>query len=481
MGLFGNSRVKGNARTGRGRRRAPGFARFFTRQMLLFVGLAFLIVVVDFMLYALIAYRESEANFNDGTPITVTRTVDGALAQQDGAYRLEDAGMEALAQQSAWSMLIDGSGVVVWSQNLPADVPLSYAPNDIAMAAHYAAIVDYPAFFWDRDDGLLVTGFPKDEFWTMNFTYPASTIRNAPLYVLLIFAVDVAILFLLYAVSKRRTQNAVAPIAEALDALSEGRSAEVRLKGDLDEIGERLTEVSGIIEQKDAARANWIRGVSHDIRTPLSMMLGYADTLAADERMPEDARAEAALIRAQGLKIKDLVTDLNTASQLDYDMQPLNLERVHVPRLLRAVVAGHVNAGLGELHPIELDVAEAAGEAVVLGDERLLTRAVENAIANARLHNERGCTVRVSLSQREGRAEVRVADDGAGATREELAALEARLARARTSRSAAGSYGEEHGLGLVLVDRIARAHGGALALESEPGRGFAVKINLPLA
>ncbi|MSA93708.1 sensor histidine kinase, partial [Gordonibacter urolithinfaciens] len=51
----------------------------------------------------------------------------------------------------------------------------------------------------------------------------------------------------------------------------------------------------------------------------------------------------------------------------------------------------------------------------------------------------------------------------------------------RTARSAAGSYGEEHGLGLVLVDRIARAHGGSIALESEPGRGFVVEVLLPLA
>ena len=80
-----------------------------------------------------------------------------------------------------------------------------------------------------------------------------------------------------------------------------------------------------------------------------------------------------------------------------------------------------------------------------------------------------------------GFAAIRVADDGAGASPEELAALEARLARARTSRSAAGSYGEEHGLGLVLVDRIARAHGGSLVLKGEPGRGFAVEVLLPLA
>ena len=324
-------------------------------------------------------------------------------------------------------------------------------------------------------------GFPKGEYWHESLTYPASTIANLPLYVLLVFAVDLGILFVLYAVARRRTQSAVGPIVDALDALSEGRAAELNLKGDLREIGQRITETSGIIEQKDAARANWIRGVSHDIRTPLSMILGYADAIAADEGASDDVRADAQVIRAQGLKIKDLVTDLNTASKLDYDMQPLDLERVHLPRLLRSVVAEHVNSGLDELHPLELDLDENALDAVVLADERLIGRAVENAIANARLHNERGCWVQVTLAVRGERALVRVADDGAGTSAEELAELKARLARARTARSAAGSYGEEHGLGLVLVDRIVRAHGGSISIESEPGRGFSVELSLPLA
>ena len=441
-------------------RRPAGFARFFTKQLLLFVALALLIVVIDFFLYAVIAYRESNSNFNDGTPASTTRAVDQALEQDaDGSWTLGENGLEALSQQDAWALVIGTDGAVAWSQDKPEDVPDRFSVNDVAMAAHYAAVADYPAFFWDRDDGLLVVGFPKNEFWTMTLTYPASTVRNFPLYVLLIFAVDLGILYTIYAVSRRRTQNAVAPIAEALDALSDGRAAELHLKGDLRDIGDQITETSAVIEQKDAARASWIRGISHDIRTPLSMILGYADALVQDEGAAEEARASARVIRAQGLKIKDLVT----ASQLDYDMQPMRLERVHAARLLRTVAAAHANSGLDEAHPIELDIAEDALNAVVLGDERLLTRAVENAISNARLHNEQGCTISVELALRDGAyCTIRVSDDGAGI-------------------AAAGSFNRDHGLGLVLVDRIARAHEGSLSLDGAPGEGFSVTLALPLA
>ena len=402
-------------------RRPAGFARFFTKQLLLFVALALLIVVIDFFLYAVIAYRESNSNFNDGTPASTTRAVDQALEQDaDGSWTLGENGLEALGQQDAWALVIGTDGAVAWSQDKPEDVPDRFSVNDVAMAAHYAAVADYPAFFWDRDDGLLVVGFPKNEFWTMTLTYPASTVRNFPLYVLLIFAVDLGILYTIYAVSRRRTQNAVAPIAEALDALSDGRAAELHLKGDLRDIGDQITETSAVIEQKDAARASWIRGISHDIRTPLSMILGYADALAQDEGAAEEARAQSArVIRAQGLKIKDLVTDLNTASQLDYDMQPMRLERVHMRRACCAPWRPRMRtAGWTKRIRSSPDIAEDALNAVVLGDERLLTRAVANAISNARLHDEQGCTISVELALRDNAyCTIRVSDDGAGIRR----------------------------------------------------------------
>lgn len=487
----------GRSATGKPRRRrhkVPGLPRFFTKQLLAFLLLAFVVIVVDFILYAFITYRESMQSLNDGTPAVIVRAVDAGLSLQDGTYVLSAEASTTLAEQSAWAQLVDSSGMVVWSQNLPPDVPLSYTTNDAAMAAHYAAIADYPAFFWDRGQELLIVGFPRETYWHMAVTFPAQTAAYLPLYALILFTVDITIFFAVYLVSRRRTQRAVAPILDALDDLSEGRPAILRLRGDLSEIGKQITETSMLIEQKDAARVNWIRGVSHDIRTPLSMILGFADGIAQDEDASSRTRANASVIRSQGLKIRDLVTDLNTASRLDYDMQPLDLGRVHLARLLRGIVAEHVNSGLDQDHPLELSVSDAVADAVVLGDERLLTRAVENVIANARVHNESGCSTAIELDGGRGEtgartAVIRIADDGKGVAPTTLADLEARLARARTAQTAAGcavgssegGHGAEHGLGLVLVDRITRAHHGHLSLSSVPEQGFAVRIELPLA
>ena len=296
----------------------------------------------------------------------------------------------------------------------------------------------------------------------------------------------------LAAMRYERELRRMARFLEQREPLGNARmTAEVRTRGVLTLARGVNAELDALQDERIAAqtaRQSFQAGLtclSHDIRTPLSMILGYADALAQDPAAPDEARENARIIRTQGLKIKDLITDLNTASQLDYDMQPLHLERVLLPRLLRTVMAAHANSGLDELHPMELDIAEDALDTMVLGDGRLLTRAVENAIANARLHNEQGCTIRVTLraEQRpEGRyGTVCVSDDGEGISPADLAALEARLARARTAKSAAGSFDKEHGLGLVLIDRIARAHGGFTSLYGSPSSGFTIEIALPLA
>ena len=473
-----------------------GLPRFFTKQLLAFMLLAFAIMVIDFFLYTFIALYESNESYSNGTPITTVRAVDSGLSEQEGVYELSPKAAETLEERQAWAFLLNEEGAAVWEYKIPAEVARTYTTTAIALAAHYGNIENYPVFFWDRPEGLLAVGFPKGSFWHMAVTLPESSVRNLPSYILLIFAVDLGILFLAYFVSRRRTQRNVAPIVDSLDNISKGRPAALALKGDLREIGEKITDTSAIIDRKDTARINWIRGVSHDIRTPLSMILGYADAIAQSKESPDQARNQAHVIRTQGFKIKDLVDDLNAASQLDYDMQPLNLERIHVPRLVRNIVAAHANSGLGDAYPIELSVASNATEAQALADERLLTRALENVLTNARLHNEEGCAIRVDISLDQAplnkhaapplpdrrRATITITDDGKGISASDLNALELRISRARQETSSTETLPHtEHGLGLVLVDRIMRAHGGSLSIEQTPPSGLMLHLQLPLA
>ena len=528
----------------RGSRGAGALARFFTKQVLWFIFLVFALLIIDVFLYILIAVHEMDRNYLYGTPATVTRTVSEQLALTGGAYVLGDDAAAQLDGQGAWAQLIDAGGAVVWSHGVPqasaeaaeepaADAaagsdaaatdatdasgdaaaqdpgssaetpavaaaseassitddegapPASYTLNDIALIAHYHTVKGQPAFIWERPDGLLLVAFPAGTYETMTITWPRETWTSLPTYIGGIIVADLLILFAAYVVYRRRTQRAVEPINDALGALSRGGRAQLDLKGDLAPIADQINETSDILEHKDRAREQWIRGVSHDIRTPLSLIIAKAEGIAADEGAVDATRSEARAIRTQGLNIKDLVADLNAASQLSFSERPLDLERVHLAKLLRSIAASYLNSGLDAAHPLDFELDDACSDAVVLGDERMLTRLVENLLANARLHNPDGCAIAMTLVPRavDGVrcAELRVSDDGAGIGPAALAALEERLSRARQAPDDAVPDDAGHGLGLVLVDRIARAHGGSFDVAGSPGAGFSACAVLPLA
>ena len=110
--------------------------------------------------------------------------------------------------------------------------------------------------------------------------------------------------------------------------LSRGSYQPLDERGELAEINAGLNRAGDYLMQKDNTRAEWIRGVSHDIRTPLSMVLGYASELEDDDTLPTDARQQAGMIRRQGERLRSLVEDLNLTTKLEYALQPIRRETV---------------------------------------------------------------------------------------------------------------------------------------------------------
>ena len=466
-------------------RKPVNFASYLTKQVLLFAMVAFIILIVDFVLYACIAFYEAQCEDNIYWPNTVARYVGDALEQApDGTWDANGtctSDLESLDEDS-WAMLLDGEGNIVWQWRLPEELDHVYSRDDVMAMAHFNAVDEYPTWMWMRDDGYtLFLGAPKNSYVFYTLQIRDDRIMVYPLYIAGVLLLDALILFAMYAVVKRRAQRSVKPVTDALEKLSKGQAAEVTLGGDLAEIGNRLTDVSRVLERKDSARALWIRGVSHDIRTPLSLVVGQADAISQRADAPDDIRDAASAIREQGMKIAALVSDLNTAAQLDYDAKPVLTERVAIARVVREVCAHHINEGFDEAFPLQCDIDEAVAAAQVIGDDRLLTRAAENLLANARAHNPQGCAITVSVAlYDEAHVALRVADTGHGTTPEELAAIRNRIERARSTGTVAAAYGEEHGLGLVLVDRIARAHNGTINF-SGSADGFTATLELPLA
>ena len=198
------------------------------------------------------------------------------------------------------------------------------------------------------------------------------------------------------------------------------------------------------------------------------MILGYAGELQDDPALPPPEQEQAAVICRQGVRLRDLVSDLNLVSRLEYDMQPLECQWLRPAKLVRRAVTDFMNA-MPE-NPCGIELEEVDESIRLQGDERLLLRALTNLLQNSVLHNPQGCAIRVSV-RRDGADAclLSVRDDGVGADPQKLASvLNAPYAPKRA-----------HGLGLFLVRRITETHGGQFTARTAPGEGFSGEMRLP--
>lgn len=230
------------------------------------------------------------------------------------------------------------------------------------------------------------------------------------------------------------------------------------LAGALNRTSDRLARQRRQLERRDEARTEWISGVSHDIRTPLSLVMGYADMIESQPETEPEVRKKAALIRKQSLRIRDLIEDLNLASKLEYNMQPLRLNPISLAAILRRVAADLLNTiERPQDYPFSIEISQEFEEYTMEGDEQLLFRAFRNILGNSVRHNEGGCSLDINASLEHNGPVIRFYDSGIGIPREVCRYLNEGLK----------PEGDVHIMGLHIVKQITEAHGGKLTVKSE--------------
>jgi len=235
------------------------------------------------------------------------------------------------------------------------------------------------------------------------------------------------------------------------------------------------TELTRLMEM----RRDFVANVSHELKTPLAAIRGYAETLR-DGALGEPATASrfTERILRQCRRLQALLDDLLTLSRLE------SLERTppHEPVDLDAIVRRAVDlmSSAAEEKQVRLALAE-PGPPVPFpplpGDAEGLERLVVNLLDNAIKYNQPGGEVVVRLAQQDGEALLEVSDTGIGIPPEALPRIFERFYRVDKGRSR-----EEGGtgLGLAIVKHVAQAHGGQIEVESRLGQGSTFRVHLPI-
>ncbi|MFF7447714.1 MULTISPECIES: ATP-binding protein [unclassified Streptomyces] len=227
-----------------------------------------------------------------------------------------------------------------------------------------------------------------------------------------------------------------------------------------------LDHVHGALQarqQSETRVRQFVADASHELRTPLSSIRGYAElTRRGREQIGPDTRHALGRIESEAGRMTLLVEDLLLLARLDAG-RPLQFEQTDLIPLVVDTVSDSRAAGMG--HNWRLDLPDEP--ALVSADAARVQQVLVNLLGNARKHTAPGTTITARVQRRGPWMCVDVEDNGQGIPADLLPHVFERFARGDTSRSrASGSTG----LGLAIVQAVATAHGGAVTVDSVPGR-----------
>lgn len=450
------------------------FARLIRRYVLAAVGIVLLLLFSGVALLGWLGWQEGRRL--PQREYASSEIADAMVETADGLALGSAHTPQEWMDGYAWAMVLDDAGAVRWSYALPEELDHTYTPGEIARFARWY-LADYPVFCWEEPYGLFVIGLPRGSLWRYSmYSSPELVLNMAG--ILPAAALGLLLLGLAFCLwLSWRGAKRLETVANGLDALAQGQSVQLPTDGFAGELAEKLNQTgtqlqakNEMLARRDNARTQWIAGVSHDVRTPLALIMGWAEQMEQEAEMSAASRQKAAGIRTQCEKLRTLIADLNLTSKLEYGAQPLRRKSLRAGPLFRALVAQFCENAPEKQCEIALEQSEQSEQAVLCADRALLERLLENLLNNSIRHNPAPVSITVRTETAGDCFYLTVADDGCGYPPAVLAAMNA----------PEPCENAPHILGLHVVEQIAIAHGGKAEFAQNIPQGAKTVISLPI-
>jgi two-component system, OmpR family, sensor kinase len=291
----------------------------------------------------------------------------------------------------------------------------------------------------------------------------------------IVAAVSAGVLILATVIAFLTAGRVLAPLRGLRDAARTITGTDLTERIDVegnDEIAELGRTFNAMLDRLDHAftsQREFIRDAGHELRTPITVIRGHLELLAAGQEDPAERAETIALVTDELDRMSRFVADLMLLARAE---RPdfLEYETVDVGELTRELLAKAQSLAARDWQ------LETNGRGLIVADRQRLTQAVMNLADNAARHTGEGDSIVLGSSVNAREARLWVRDSGPGIDPDERDAIFRRLSRGRRAR---GSY-EGTGLGLAIVRAIAEAHGGRVELRSEPGAGAEFDVVVPV-
>jgi two-component system, OmpR family, sensor histidine kinase BaeS len=241
---------------------------------------------------------------------------------------------------------------------------------------------------------------------------------------------------------------------------------------ELQDLGHALDALRQTLRRQENARKESAADLAHELRTPVSTLLGRIEALQDGVLPPNNHNLET--MRTDTLRLKRLADDIDQLAEAD--KAAFFVEHIRVD--LAAIVRAQTDAATLAFQAAGISLSADLGPAPVMGDPDRLAQICANLLTNARSYTPAGGSVAVCVQAARAEAVLTVADTGIGIAPDDLPRIFERFWRADRSRSRATGGA---GIGLAIVRALVRAQGGSIHARSDLGRGTTITIRMPLA
>jgi len=288
-----------------------------------------------------------------------------------------------------------------------------------------------------------------------------------------------AVIALLLGVLLSRTlTRPIRELTDAAHAISQGELSQqvsVRSKDELGELAQAFNKMSNELSRSVNARKQMTADIAHELRTPLSLILGHAE--AVHDGILPPTRENFEIIREEAERLEHLVNDLRTLSLADAGELTIAPQIIEPQKLLLEVASLYQYQSQSKNISLDLDIA--APLSTIEVDPGRMAQVLTNIMDNALRHTPNGGRISLSATESGNQIEFAVQDSGPGIKAEDVDRIFERFYRTDSSRQRDGAEPGGSGLGLPIAKSIVQVHGRQLSAESEAGKGLRIIISLP--
>lgn len=418
-------------------------------------------------------------------PQNFTDSFTAWTTYENGELSIEEIGLKRLDEYGLWIQFIDESGQEIFAYNKPSTYPTEYSASELISFKTSDYEHGYTVFLNSLDDSeetcSYIIGFPYDIGKYMLHYNGDRVARLSPVArVIILSALGVLVISVLtygFWLSRKlsRITNSIRNIPlRSYEPLKEkGMFSEIY--GALNQTDREICHADQVNEETERTRREWIANITHDLKTPMSPIKGYAEMLADSSDKDKQTIQEYGTIILKNIShTEHLINDLKLTYQLDSGSIPYNPQKVRITRCVKEWVIDIINDPT--LSNRDIVFESSVPELSVNIDLNLFRRAVTNLILNALTHNPAETKISVTLgADKNDGILLSIRDNGKGLSDSEQSRMFDRYYRGTNTKEKP----EGSGLGLAIANQIVTLHGGRITVKSKLGVGTEFMIYIP--